>query len=147
MAVTIKSNKSHYINQLVEDNSILNVGYFSDENPKVNSRTGETYTNYGKAVTNEFGTYIIPPRPFMHTTFNIYNRTFLPTIKKLIKSHKTKSEIYNILGSKIKEQIKLTILLEDFAANSPTTILQKGSSHPLIDTKDMMDNPEIRITK
>lgn len=93
------------------------------------------------AAENEFGTQIIPARPFMSTSFD----ENLPRIQKVIDV-----QYRRILSGKLKTQRALDIIglfmvrlvVEKInqiqtPPNSPRTILAKKSSKPLIDFGQM----------
>ena len=95
-------------------------------------------------LIHEFGTEHIPPRPFLapaiesnRASISALNRTLL---LKMLHGEMPKREALGRLGAHgqrlVQEQIRATYL----PPNTPETIKRKGSSHPLIDTGNMMDN-------
>ena len=95
-------------------------------------------------LIHEFGTEHIPPRPFLgpaiennRASISALNRELL---LKIIHGDLEKRVALGRLGAHgqrlVQEQIRATYL----PPLAPETIKRKGSSHPLIDTGQMMDN-------
>jgi hypothetical protein len=105
------------------------------------------------AFYNEFGTSRIPARPFMSTT---YDRHAEDTIKfaqylvgGLIDGKSSVSKVLNTLGLHYQSKVRDTIrdAVNWAAPNAPSTIEQKGSSSPLINTGRMVGAVNYEVTK
>lgn len=91
------------------------------------------------ATWNEFGTSRgIPARPFMAQTFAKKKAEIVDFIDKLrgavFAGNGTFENALGEIGERYKSFIQKEIASGGFAPNAPSTIAQKGSSKPLIDT-------------
>lgn len=90
------------------------------------------------AVFNEFGTSRAPARPFIRGAFDAKQRELARTQARLwdqvVRGRINAKRAIGLLGQTHEGQIKeyMTALREP--PNAPSTIAQKGSSNPLIDT-------------
>lgn len=96
------------------------------------------------AAANEYGTDIIPSRPFMATTFE-NNRKFVEDAmrKGIVDIQTGKRTPYVVLGrigQRYQEKTKQTIASWTQPPNAPRTIAKKGRDEPLRDTYSMMKN-------
>ena len=93
------------------------------------------------ATFNEFGTSNIPERSFIRSTMDENRNALLQTNKQLffeiVVGSMTTERALNILGMKMKALIQKKITDLRTPPNAPSTIRQKGSSNPLIDTGTM----------
>lgn len=80
--------------------------------------------------TNEYGTDVIPPRPFFRTAV-AENRTKLPQIVAgLMKSHDPETALR--LGCEhMVDELKQSVMTWQDPPNAPSTIEQKGYNAPL----------------
>jgi hypothetical protein len=105
------------------------------------------------AMYNEFGTSRIPARPFMSKT---YDENADDTIKyaqylagEMIDGKMNPKKVLDTLGLWYSNKIKMTIRNAKVWAtpNAPSTVEQKGSSSPLIDTGRMLNSVNYEISK
>jgi hypothetical protein len=112
----------------------------------IGAKGGEEIPEGGKlaiveyATLNEFGTDMIPSRPFMRQGSRnaedlIYRR--MASKAKLLGNKYTFRELLEISGLIMQKEIRKAIRDIKTPPNSPTTIQNKGSSNPLIDTGRM----------
>lgn len=104
-----------------------------------------------KAVINEYGSRDNkrpPSRPFMRRAFD----KSLPEIRNIsdaevgmiFDGRSTIDKSLKRIGEFMVGQIKKTIVNENWTPNADSTIAQKGSSQPLIDTGEMRNSPSHR---
>lgn len=101
--------------------------------------------NVNKAVWNEFGTKRgIPSRPFMRRTFDRHKaetRKLLKQYAALVVAGKiSRRKALRQVGEIYSGMIKKKIRRGRYVANEPKTIMQKGSSKPLIDKGEMLNS-------
>lgn len=87
-------------------------------------------------VINEFGAGAIPQRSFMRSTFDENENNWAKEFGNLVKNGSTTS--INKVGIIAAKGIVNKIYTGNFVPNAPSTIAQKGSSKPLIDTSQMV---------
>jgi len=121
----------------LKDRSIK-IGFWGDE-----STEGTSITDY--AMYNEFGTSRgIPPRPFMATTFDRNQNQVSKFVEflagQIVDGTNTVERVLNVLGAHYQTLVQRTIreAVSWAIPNAPSTIAQKGSSSPLIDTGRMV---------
>lgn len=116
--------------------AFLNVGYYGSERAI-------------KAASSEFGMRTIPERSFMRTAFD----EIVPTLTKKIRRDAGRL----VDGAKITPEQALLPAANDLRSaiidkiitirsppNAPSTIAQKGSSNPLVDTGQMSRQIDIK---
>jgi hypothetical protein len=99
--------------------------------------SGDGQTIAEIAWWNEFGTKNIPARPFLRTTLiehNYYRSHLMLALQRILKDGTNPFKELKLVGSKAARDIQWSIVNGDWEANAPSTIAQKGSSRPLIDT-------------
>ncbi len=103
------------------------------------------------AAWNEFGTINIPSRPFMRKSvddnkdeISAYMRK---KVEEVISGRKTAEQVFKEIGLFQKGLIQKKITDGSFEPNAPSTIRQKKSDKPLIDTGRMRQSVEIFIEK
>lgn len=105
------------------------------------------------ALWNEFGTSRIPARPFISTTYDLHHEEVEKFIEflanKLIVGGTTPDAVANTLGQQYVKKIQETIRHAGSWAvpNAPSTVEQKGSSSPLIDTGRMLNAVSYEVIK
>ena len=113
---------------------------------QVGLQAGDKYPETGEdiatiAAQNEFGTAIIPSRPFMRQTFSNRQGELRKHVDAeydaVIKQKKTTEIALKALGAWYQTQIQNEIVHGDFVPNAQMTIDNKGSDRPLIDTGRM----------
>lgn len=86
---------------------------------------------------NEKGTERTPSRPFIRGTFTKRRRDILDKAKQILL--KSPEHFHALLGTYIVGLIKEEIAAGISPANSPLTVIRKGSSKPLIDSGQMIN--------
>lgn len=108
-----------------------------------------TYNENGVAGKN--GKWKIPPRPFIKGWVNNKKEKILRTIEKLYSSvasgNMSSEQALKKLGEFGQDGIKSYIRSGDFTPNAPSTIKQKGSSRPLIDTGTLRNSIRYEVVK
>lgn len=98
-------------------------------------------SNIEKAVWNEFGTRRIPERPFMRNAMRNNRHKYLQALRtsarKLLLGETALGTVLNKLGIVAQGDIQMEITTLMTPPNAASTIRQKGSSKPLIDTGAM----------
>lgn len=93
------------------------------------------WLEYGK---DEFNVHY-PARPFFRSTFDVniekINRVFANQVGLLLDGKVTADEVLHRVGKYVVNRVKNMILNGTYAELAPSTILEKGSDKPLIDTK------------
>lgn len=138
--IKIKSDLSTFkINphDLVKVKGKLQIGFF--ESAKYPNGTYVAQV----ARFNEFGTNKIPMRPFFRNAINKNVKKWFSSLKQLSQNDKA----LNMLGEIIRSDIVNSITILDTPANAESTILQKGSSNPLIDTGLMRRSVTYKVEK
>lgn len=103
------------------------------------------------AIWNEFGVpnksgrgWKIPPRPFFRNALDTSKKT-LPVFQDRIldavrRGKMTGVQALDALGIFMSDKIKASIRATTTPPNAPRTIAEKGSSHPLIDTGQLINS-------
>lgn len=90
----------------------------------------------------EFGTDTIPARPFLSGTIDAnmgaYKKASVSIAEKVVAQRSKLENELQLLGERILSDVKKNIVSHIPPPNSPSTILKKGSSTPLIDTGHLM---------
>lgn len=96
------------------------------------------------AAQNEFGTDIIPARPFMRTAVDSnrekINKAISGQYDKIVAGESTVKKSLNLLGLYMTGLIQKQIRATHYPPNAPSTIARKKSSHPLIDFGQMIQS-------
>ena len=99
---------------------------------------------------NELGTSIAPSRPFLRKSVDENQEEIKAFVKdqtkRLTKGAEAK-EILEQIGIFQKDLIQVKITEGSYVPNAPSTIRQKGSSKPLIDTGRMRQSVNYVIQK
>lgn len=116
----------------------IEVGIFSDSG---SSKDGVSYLLI--ATVHEFGVAVknIPERSFLRSTFDEKSDEWFNFAKKrmpaVLIGQMSARQLMELLGAKMVSDIQKTIKDISDPPNAPSTIAQKGSSNPLIDTGGM----------
>jgi hypothetical protein len=98
---------------------------------------------------NEFGTQIIPARPFMSTSFDenkaLINRAIQGEYKKIAGGNGTTERSLGLIGQLMTKLIVQKIRAIVSPPNSPRTIAIKKSSKPLIDFGQMIQSVRYKV--
>ena len=111
----------------------------------------ETIAQIG--INNEFGHSNVPSRPWMRSTADKgstktrFTRLMKNQYLKLVNGVATPKSVYRFLGEWYVSELKSTIKNGNFVPNAEFTILNKGSSTPLIDTGLMRNSITSRIVR
>jgi len=101
------------------------------------------------AAENEFGTQIIPARPFMSTSFDenkaLINRAIQGEYKKIAGGNGTTERSLGLIGQLMTKLIVQKIRAIVSPPNSPRTIAIKKSSKPLIDFGQMIQSVRYKV--
>ncbi len=101
------------------------------------------------AAENEFGTKIIPARPFMSTSFDenktLINRAIQGEYNKIIAGKRTTETSLGLIGQLTTKLIVQKIRAIISPPNSPRTISIKKSSKPLIDFGQMVQSVRYKV--
>lgn len=93
---------------------------------------------FGITIRKETGSIVIPERSFLRSTFDENKEKWFKFVQKripkLINSQITAYRLCELLGAKMVGDIQIKITDLDTPPNADSTIKQKGSSNPLIDT-------------
>ncbi|MEO4053378.1 hypothetical protein AAFN87_08050 [Solibacillus sp. CAU 1738] len=93
---------------------------------------------YGITIRKEKGSIVIPERSFLRSTFDEKQSVWLEFVRKripsLVDGQMDARQLLELLGTKMVSDIQKKIKDLDDPPNAPSTIAQKGSSSPLIDT-------------
>ncbi|HEY8358688.1 MAG TPA: hypothetical protein VIL30_14615 [Ramlibacter sp.] len=94
-----------------------------------------------RAFYNEFGTTDIPERPFIREGIRGAKGTLQAIArsdaKQLVHGTMNMRQALSRLGVEGQGAVQESITAGSWPANSPSTVRQKGSSQPLIDTGEM----------
>lgn len=102
-----------------------------------------------RAVFNEFGTRSIPERPFMRNAIKA-NRASYRTLAggeavAIVRGQRDTHTALSRIGVKAQGDIQKEVVSLDTPPNAPSTIVQKGSSNPLIDTGEMRQRVTFKV--
>lgn len=86
------------------------------------------------AFWQEFGTAKIPMRPFMRNAIAKNTRKWGDSVKTALIGTNDSEKALKMLGEIMRGDIVLSLTNLNTPPNAPSTIKQKGSSNPLIDT-------------
>lgn len=118
--------------------------------PGAGSQGGVRIADY--ATFNEFGTAVIPARPFMRKTADDSRQT-LPVftntlINNLISGNTTPLRVQHALGAWYRTRIRMTIQnAPSWAApNAPSTVAAKGHSSPLLETYALFNSINYKLS-
>lgn len=89
------------------------------------------------AAVLEFGNEHIPSRPFLRQTLSENQEKYTALFTQLFKQGLQIERIYEQLALVAQGDVQLNIARGNWAPNAKSTIKQKGSSKPLIDTGKM----------
>lgn len=99
------------------------------------------------ALYNEFGTETIPARPFLRVAqYNAYKRAN-NLVKNRLAEGATIDDLCKELSVLLANQIKREINRGQWTPNAPSTVRQKGSSKPLIDTAMMRNSIQTMVIR
>ena len=127
------SSLENALNRAVKGGSaVVQVGFF--EGPVYPDGTPVPLV----AFWNEFGTRRAPPRPFFRNMIAAKSPSWGPELGRVLKA--TGGDVPRalaLMGERINDQLKQSIVDFDNPGNAPATIRAKGFDKPLIDTGTM----------
>ena len=116
--------------------STLKVGILAGDAQAEGAAPGVTVLDI--ATWNEFGTSRIPARSFIRAWYDeqlAKNRqSFRVLFRKVIAGEMDRGQMWELLGSRFVGEIQKRIVAHIAPPNAASTIAQKGSSTPLINT-------------
>lgn len=127
MSIKIRKKQKDFQSR-VFTNKKLKVGIF--ESAKYDDGTPVAQV----AFWQEFGTAKIPMRPFLRNAIAKNTRKWSDSVKTAIISSNDSEKALKVLGEIMRGDIVLSLTNLNTPPNAPSTIKQKGSSNPLIDT-------------
>lgn len=116
---------------------------------------------YERAYKNEYGftekvelpdigwrTIETPARPFMFVAFHSCKHEYVPRLIKALKANNNMDDALLALGADITNDIHDSIdgLLQKWEQNAPYTIFMKGRDQPLVDTGEMKNSVNCKVT-
>lgn len=120
----------------------------------VGYQEGQTYDDGASlsevAAYNEFGSSDTPARPFMKQSFEKRERELQAACNQVnisLSNGDTAQHALNVLGVVAKGMVQEEIGSGDFVPNAPSTVRQKKSDQPLIDTGHMRQSVNYVIRK
>mgnify|MGYP004620081547 CR=1 FL=1 len=122
------SKKQKDFQSRVFTNKKLKVGIF--ESAKYDDGTPVAQV----AFWQEFGTSKIPMRPFFRNAIAKNTRKWGDSVKTALIGTNDSEKALKMLGEIMRGDIVLSLTNLNTPPNAPSTIKQKGSSNPLIDT-------------
>lgn len=134
MSVRIRDNKGRFTKRLQEIRNLkgsITVGVHAQEGNA--SYPGGT-TVLDVAIWNEFGTDRIPARSFIRAWYSEQGDEVKALMVKLAHTSKNADQMWEKLGLYCVGQIQKRIADGVPPPNADSTVRQKGSSTPLIDT-------------
>ena len=96
---------------------------------------------------NEFGTLNIPMRPFFRNAINKNIKKWYATLQNAINQNATPSKALSIVGEVARADIIQSITDLRTPPNAESTIKQKKSTNPLIDTGLMRRSVTYKVSK
>lgn len=110
-------------------------------------RKGGTETsadNVDIAIINEFGTATIPSRPFIGTSGDHFKEQWLQLMARTLGLAVDKKisieKALEIVGQRAAADMKTVLRDTMWQPNAPSTIAKKGSSRPLIDSRQLLNS-------
>lgn len=127
MSIKISKKQKDFQSRVFTDKK-LKVGIF--ESAKYDDGTPVAQV----AFWQEFGTAKIPMRPFMRNAITKNTRKWGDSVKTALMGTNDSEKALKMLGEIMRGDIVLSLTNLNTPPNAPSTIKQKGSSNPLIDT-------------
>lgn len=127
MSIKIRKKEKAFKSNIFTDKK-LKVGIF--ESAKYDDGTPVAQV----AFWQEFGTARIPMRPFMRNAIVKNTRKWGDSVKTALIGTNDSEKVLKMLGEIMRGDIVLSLTNLNTPPNAPSTIKQKGSSNPLIDT-------------
>jgi len=140
MIIRDNSNVDAFLRRLERlHNTKILVGILGEEDSEILLR----------ANANEFGTSIIPERPFIRGAFDKYGKDIGRFSEQLIAKYIDGEMDFEVMTGTIGEYAvsKIRRYMVDLKTppNAPSTIKQKKSSNPLIDTGQLLSSISYKV--
>ncbi|WP_244141766.1 hypothetical protein [Mannheimia bovis] len=100
------------------------------------------------AIFNEYGTDKIPSRPFIRQCFALHSQEAYERLRKVVDFIERGGDVDLALGNIgqwYEDQMKNVLMTYPWKPNSPATIKWKGSSRPLLNTKQLRDSIRYKV--
>lgn len=126
------------------DGKEIKVGIQGDETAEYENGVGVIDV----AIFNEYGTDKIPSRPFIRQCFALHNQEAYERLKKAVDFIERGGDVDLALGNIgqwYEDQMKNVLMTYPWKPNSPSTIKRKGSSRPLLNTKQLRDSIRYKV--
>lgn len=108
-------------------------------------------TNIEKALQNEFGTSRIPSRPFIRETMDrekvLIDKLIATEYKKTTDGKTTVIRGLNSIGNYVQSLIVEGFTKYNWPPNAESTVREKKSSQPLIDTGNLRQSITFKVVK
>lgn len=127
MSIKVRKRQKDFQSRVFTDKK-LKVGIF--ESAKYDDGTPVAQV----AFWQEFGTTKIPMRPFLRNAIAKNMRKWGDSVKTALIGTNDSEKALKMLGEIMRGDIVLSLTNLNTPPNAPSTIKQKGSSNPLIDT-------------
>jgi len=106
---------------------------------------------FGATIQRGKGSFSIPERSFLRTSFDEKNEEwasfFKNQLKYVLALEMDVQTLFNRLGARMVGDIQEKITDLDAPPNAPSTIAKKGSSNPLIDTGGLRMRITYRVVR
>lgn len=106
---------------------------------------------FGATIQSGKGSFSIPERSFLRTTFDEKNEEWVSFFKNQLKHvlalQMDVQTLFNRLGARMVGDVQEKITDLDAPPNAPSTIAKKGSSNPLIDTGGLRMRITYRVVR
>ncbi|WP_116082106.1 hypothetical protein [Tropicimonas sp. IMCC34011] len=103
------------------------------------------------AIWNHFGTRTIPERPFLDNAMrdnrDKYRDAMRRSARKILRGETSMSTVMQLLGNRAAADISNEIEELSTPANAPSTIRQKGSENPLVDSGRMRNSVTFKVDR
>ncbi len=144
--ISLKTTSNNSLKQSLEKNfrigkEKLQVGFF--ETAKYGN--GEYVASV--AFWQEFGTLKVPMRPFFRNAITKNTKKWFSVLENELKNNADCSLAFNRLGEIAKGDIMQSITSLKTPPNAESTIKQKGSTNPLIDTGFLRASVSYKVVK
>jgi hypothetical protein len=122
--------------------SYVDIGVHSDAGDhESDDLTADLVTIAEVAFWNEYGTSNIPERSFIRATIDAnrkrLERETQKLYRKVVDGKIDTKKALDMLGLRIQEMIKQTILEQNDPPNAPSTVERKGFNNPLVDSRQL----------
>lgn len=141
MTITRQGSLEQALNRLLVKNDVqhVKVGILD------NSRYPDGTSVASVAFWNEYGTKIIPPRPFFRDTIKEQKSNWAKLAKDAIGMGYSVDHTLGLVGAQMQTDIQYTIMTFTTPPNAPYTVMKKGTQSPLRHTLLMHDSIKFEV--